>query len=128
MNYCKEQDWIRANKNHYDWYYQHYKLQESGIILPVPFSKLRSFYVSDMNDRNLKPVQKWLDCYGGLFGYLLGRIDETINFEGQNWFERTWANIPKAFEKTARDIANPFGIPISLYIIGALALVILIKD
>lgn len=125
---CSEERWIELNESSYTWYYSNYPLIESGIRLPVSFERLKLFYITDMRDRNFEPQQAWLNCYHNLFSYLLGRITGVINVEGTNWFERLINAFPVALTKTYEQITSPFGVPLWIWLGGALAAVVVLKS
>jgi len=126
---CTKAQWLAVNGNNLNWYYENYPvLRDKGVKLPVDHDILGIFYVTDMSDRNQTPVNEFLNCYGLLWEYFLGRIRGAIYTEGQNVWERTWYNIPKAFEKTFQQISNPFGIPWWVYLIAGFAVYKIFTD
>ena len=125
---CTESEWIEQNKFVYNFYYEQYPLRESGIILPVSMLRLRLFYNQDMKERNLMPLNEYLNCYEFLFNYLIGRISNMITFKGSNWFDRFIKSIPIALGRTYDQLTSPFGIPLFVWIAGGLAVVIILKS
>jgi len=121
--FCNENDWINANRNNYDYYYNNFPLAQNSLELPISPYYLRQFYINDMNERNLTPQEQWLDCYEALFSYLLSRLDGTVTFEGQTWLERTASNLPGAMNSTFSGIVNPFGVPITLWALAAVIII-----
>lgn len=125
---CNEQNWIEANRPHFNWYYQNYpQLKELDIHLPVGMDALQRFYISDMKERNLEPLEEYIDCYTHLWSYLLGRITDDINYVGKTWWQHTMSNLPGAWNKTWSDISNPFGLPIWAWALGAIVVYKAIK-
>lgn len=124
---CTETEWIQLNKMVYPFYYDTYPLGESGIILPVSMDKLKLFYVQDMRDRNLTPLNEYLNCYEYLFSYLIGRVSKMITFKGSNWFGRLGTTIPMALGRTYEQILSPFGVPLIVWLIGGLAVVVVLR-
>lgn len=127
---CNEKTWIANNRKAFDWYYGTYpEILESGITLPVSMDALRTFYLDDMNERNLTPQDAWFNCYTALWSYLLGRLTNQITVRGRNWWQLTKANLPGAVDKTfsdiSKNISNPFGIPLWIYL--GIAVLFLVK-
>ena len=126
--HCTQSAWVDANKGYYQWYYTNYpQLIQRGIDLPASFSRMKSFYIIDMADRNLTPQMQMLNCYEALFSYLLGRIDGTIVFEGRSWLTLTIQNIPGVLENTFGQLTSPFGIPLYIWAFGAAIIIIAVK-
>lgn len=124
---CREAEWIQQNQNTFSWLYDSYPLVESGISLPVSMERLKLFYITDMQERNLDPIQEYLNCYHHLFSYLLGRVSNVIVFKGSNWFQRLVTSIPTAFDRTFQQLTNPFGIPLMVWVAGGLAFFVVLK-
>lgn len=120
---CTESDWIAQNKNYYSWYYSNYpSLIDENISLPVSKHALELFYVLDMRERNLIPLDDYLNCYQYLFEYMIGRLESVITFKGRGFWQRTIENLPVAFNKTMNQITSPFGIPLEWILVGGLAI------
>ena len=125
---CNEQNWIAGNKDHFNWYYEKYpELIANDISLPVGMDALQRFYIADMMDRNLEPLQEFIECYAHLWSYFLGRLTGVINVKGRTWLQHTLDNLPGAWNKTVQDISNPFGVPIWAWAIGAIVVYKAIK-
>lgn len=128
MDECTQDGWIYVNGGYYDWYYQNYPvLVDKGVTLPVDYDLLGIFYVTDMQDRNLEPLDSYINCYKYLFEYFIGRISGAIKVEGKTFLGYTWENLPKAFDKTFTQLTNPFGIPWWVYLLGGLAAYTMLK-
>lgn len=124
--YNYEKDWIAANKDYYNWYYETYPFLKN-IGLPISTQKLENFYIDDIKSRNFKPVQAIVDSYDLLFSYFIANYPEQNNpnrFTGKTTFEYVVENIPKAVSKTFSDISD-FGSSITNTIMIILILIII---
>jgi len=129
--HCSLYTWQLANKPLYDWYYKTYPFLNQ-FILPIPYNDLLNFYVDDIEKRNLKPVQEFVDCYEFLFSYFLENYNkkDEDKFFAKTFLENSLENLPKVFKETINDIGDVLGTTstiIFIAIIIIVALIIIIK-
>jgi hypothetical protein len=109
--YCNETDWLLEYGKYSTWYRENYPwLRE----FPLKLEDLKTFYVLDMQQRNLTPLETMLNCYEFLFSYALEnvpRLDDPTRFKGQTFWSRLvkdqWQDesvLWTAWKQTKKDI------------------------
>ena len=126
MSYCTQQAWIDNNQPLSYWTDTYPFLKNTGF--PLSMSDLQDFYVSDMQNRNLTPLQSYYDCYEFLFSYFLAQFPEQNNptrFKGKTFLEYSADNLGVAISKTFTDFGNQLN-NLTTSILGVSPLVLII--
>jgi len=135
MAYCTQASWYAVNGQYRSWYLENYPWLQA---FPPEYEDLKNFYIWDMKQRNLTPLQQYISCYEFLLSYALEnipRIADPNRFRGQTFFQRIindqWRNeslLWTAIKETKKDIEKPFGIPMIIWLMTGLAVYLLIKN
>jgi hypothetical protein len=101
--YCTQEDWYNFNKSFRDWYFKEYPFLKD-FSFPISHTDLKRFYVDDMENRNLIPLESFEACYESLFSYFLEnypRQDDPTRFKGKTFLERTLENLPEVIKESS---------------------------
>lgn len=125
---CNDRQWIEANSNNEarSFYINTYPFLET---FPIDESTLKNFYIEDMENRNLKPLDEFLNCYEFLWNYYLENFpkkNDSSRFRAKTFFENTLNNFLPAVKKSFSDISETLGISINVIIIVLVLLAIIV--
>ena len=131
---CDAWTFTQQNIGYQSWYLETYPWLKS---FPPPADSLTRFYELDMQSRNLTPLLALSNCYEFVLSYFLEnapKMNDPNRFTGQTFWQRLikdqWTGrslIVGALDKTWNQLTNPFGIPLSIWIIG-FAVIYFTKD
>jgi hypothetical protein len=110
MALCTQAEWCAKNCQYQSWYMQEYPWLQ---MFPPNYEDLKSFYIWDMTNRNLIPLQSYINCYEFLLSYALEnmpRVGEQGRFTGQTFWQRLikdqwrnesilWTALKKTYEQ-----------------------------
>jgi hypothetical protein len=109
---CTELQFASDPNQDYSWYLANYTwLQNASPNLPNVVDLL-NFYIDDMNNRNLTPLDEYESCYEYLFSYFLANYPiagTSAQFKGQTFLQMSAANLPGAISKTFGQIGTVVG-------------------
>jgi len=103
-----EQYWGDSN-NQLGWYLSAYPWLKNISNYPPSFNDLQSFYIQDMNNRNLNPDKTISNCYYYLWSYFLSNYPiqgTAAQFQGRTFLQMSLDNLPGAINTSFQQIGT----------------------
>lgn len=108
--YKTELEFKQGELKNKDWYFQTYPFLKE-FEFPIKFQDLQNFYLVDMSNRNLTPLESFVNIYEFVFSYFLEnypRLEDGTRFRGKTFLQRFPENLGTALDKTFKPIKNIF--------------------